>query len=93
MEKLKHMDTTGKAIKWYKYYKKKKKGTANSQTTKGRLSEVCPNNLHSRVIQSSGNTGVNPHDLERDNSLGFVFLFVWFCFIFDTKSEKEENII
>lgn len=28
MEKLKHMDTTGKAIKWYKYYQKKKKKKA-----------------------------------------------------------------
>lgn len=62
---------------------------ANSQTTKGRLSEVCPNNLHSRVIQSSGNTGVNPHDLEGDNSFGGCF-FVWLV-LFYFRYQKWEG--
>lgn len=46
---------------------------ATSQTTKGRLPEVCPSNLHSSVSQ---NTGVNPHDLEGDNGLGFISCLV-----------------
>lgn len=49
---------------------------ATSQTTKGRLPEVCPSNLLSSVSQNTQNTGVNPHDLEGDNGLGFVSCLV-----------------
>lgn len=65
----------------------------NSQTTKGRRPEVCPSNLHSSASQSQGNTGVNPHDLEGDNGLGFVFCLVGSVLFLVPKVRRRKTYI